>query len=56
MKQKILELTASGPQGDGLGTFLLVGGIILAAAFFGFIFFDTYRIRKRARQMQGRIK
>lgn len=54
MKQKILDLAGSGPKDDGVGLVLLVVAIILAVGFFGVIFYDSYRMRKRARQMQGR--
>ena len=56
MKQKILDLSGTGPNGDGFGIFLLVGGIILAVAFFGYMLYDGYRMGKRARQMRGRTK
>jgi hypothetical protein len=54
MKQKILDFAGSGPKGDGVGLVLLVVAIICAVGFFGFIFYDAYRMRKRARQVRGR--
>ena len=56
MKQRILDLAGSGPKGDGFGPVLLGVGILLAAGFFGYMLYDYVRMRKRARQMQGRIR
>ena len=56
MKQSIRDLMSEGGQSGDYGAAVLVAAVILAVAFFGFIIFDAYRVRRRIRRMRGRDK
>ena len=57
MKDSIRNLIDQrGQIGDQDGTILLIAGIMIVSVFFGFMIFDTYRMRKRFGQFKRRKK